>query len=53
MCTFRQVEEGFVSAVFLLKNNQYGVPSKKYKNIIWNKILIFYGSLNLNFLKEI
>jgi hypothetical protein len=45
---------GFISTVFMLKNNKNGVFSKKYKNALPNKILIlFYGSLNLNFLKEI
>jgi len=37
-----------------LKNNKNGLSSKKYKNAIQNKILVlFYGSLNFNFLQEI
>jgi hypothetical protein len=44
---------GFVSVLFLFKNKKNGVSSKKYKNALRNKILIFYDSLNLNFLKEI
>ena len=45
---------GFISTVFLLKNNKNGVSSKKYQNVLRNKILIlFYCCLNLNFFKEI
>jgi hypothetical protein len=45
---------GFILVGFLLKNNKNRVSSKKYKNAVRNKILIlFYGNLYLNFLKEI